>query len=162
MLWAIMMALVTCVGLTSCGSDSDDDNGGGGGVPVTEAQIVGLWQTDMDASYVIVAGQKYSMKDIDLDDNSRVRFNADHSYAAYEWNSRTQKWVQDSSDNATWSLKNSVITIVFNKDGDTSEITVTSISTNKMTVHDSYTEKDEDSGRTITIDMYETLNRVSE
>lgn len=76
-LFATMMAVVMCVGFTSCGDDDDE----GGSVDVTVANLVGTWQLQSEEEYD---------EDGDLEEKGSpsepiyVHFNADNTGCEYE------------------------------------------------------------------------------
>ena len=157
-LWSmlsVMMVAMLSIGFAACGSDDNDDEGGSS-VTISEANLIGTWETVLSESYVIYNGQRYSAAELEMDgENDRAQFKADHTYCTHYWNSRSQNWVVDQKDNGMWSLSGSIITIKYDKDGDVHTIPITEFSASRMVIKQN--EKDEEGG---VIYIYQVLKKI--
>ena len=150
MMAMIMLAILT-TGLVAC--SSDDDNNGGGNISVTEAELIGTWESVVAESYVIAEGKRYSFIDIEVEEDYRVVYKTDHNYGVSYWNSNTQTWVEGSYDVGTWSLSGNMLTI--NTGKGTTTGTITEFSASRMVV------KDTDTKNGVTYDEYAVFKKVN-
>lgn len=151
---AVALTIFTTMGFAACSSDDDDDDSA---VSVTEAQLIGTWESVLSESYVIYNGQRYSAAELEWDGgNDRAQFKADHTYCTYYWNSRSQSWVIEPSDNGVWSLNGNIITITFDKDGYVSTAPITEFSASRMVIKQ--TEDDEEGG---VINVYNVFKKIN-
>lgn len=131
-LWLVGIFMLLPICLVSC---SDDDEEGVG----NKSDLVGTWES-VSCTYQWKEDGVIVEEGTDSDNDMRIKFNEDGTYASAEY--YNNKW--DWEEEGTWNYKNGKITIRYEDEGESysESATVKALTSSKLVIEyiDRYTE----------------------